>query len=247
MMNAVDQEFPPDFSPRRNQPCFCNSGQKFRRCCGQTATHRPPPFGVTVIHDYVSATQCDAWVKTLDPMEFKAATTRVESGEGEVIDAVVDARVTEIIEKGIAESGLVDVVRGAWVETAAERGLSTVEWFERPRMLRYRPGGKYDAHADRENYDPETEIWHRVVDRDLSMLLYLSDDYEGGDLEFTKFEYRYKPRRGDLITFPSDLRYVHQVHPVTSGVRHSVVSWATVSGSYRLFDGPLEKEKVIWV
>ena len=78
--------------------------------------------------------------------------------------------------------------------------------------------------------------WHHDVDfknplphhRKLSLTLQLSDpkDYEGGEFEFEKgidelpIEVKEK---GTVLIFPSF--YQHQVKPVTSGTRHSLVTW----------------------
>jgi hypothetical protein len=59
----------------------------------------------------------------------------------------------------------------------------------------------------------------------ITCLIYLNDDYEGGDLMFrvydeTKDQYdafSYKPKAGDIIIFPSAEPYFHGVSLVTSG------------------------------
>lgn len=82
--------------------------------------------------------------------------------------------------------------------------------------------GKYDLHHDIDwNAD-------KPYDRKLSIVVQLTDPstYEGGDLSFSEIE-NPKPadlrNQGTIIVFPSYLQ--HAVSPVTSGVRHSLVSW----------------------
>ena len=51
-----------------------------------------------------------------------------------------------------------------------------------------------------------------------------NDDYSGGELIMfgdTKIEIK----QGDVILFPSNFLYPHQISPVTKGVRYSYVSW----------------------
>jgi predicted 2-oxoglutarate/Fe(II)-dependent dioxygenase YbiX len=76
------------------------------------------------------------------------------------------------------------------------------------------------------------------MDRDYSMLFYVNDDYEGGHINCLMFNYRYEPRRGDLVLFPSDHRYVHTAEPVTRGNRYAIVSWAAVKESRKVKMGP---------
>ncbi len=100
------------------------------------------------------------------------------------------------------------------------------DWFEKPALLRYRSGGHYVPHADSDNWNVTEHCWERAVDRDISILLYLDDKYEGGELDFANFRFRLKPSPGMLICFPSDHRYVHSALEVTQGIRHVLVSWA---------------------
>lgn len=58
----------------------------------------------------------------------------------------------------------------------------------------------------------------------LSIIGVLNDDYEGGEL--TMFEDKtIETKAGDLLIFPSNFLYPHEITPVTKGVRHSYVSW----------------------
>ena len=94
---------------------------------------------------------------------------------------------------------------------------------EPPQYLYYGIGGKYDVHNDSESY-LEGELT-RVAPRDISMIAYINDDYEGGELEFDKLQITIKPKRGMVICFPSYDDFSHVVHPVTKGTRLSLVSW----------------------
>lgn len=61
--------------------------------------------------------------------------------------------------------------------------------------------------------------------RTMSMSFYLNDDYEGGEIEFSRFDLKIKPKANQAIFFPSNYVYNHTVHPVTSGTRYAVVGW----------------------
>jgi predicted 2-oxoglutarate/Fe(II)-dependent dioxygenase YbiX len=58
----------------------------------------------------------------------------------------------------------------------------------------------------------------------LSLVGYLNDDHEGG--EFYLRHEDVKAQAGEMLVFPSNFLFPHEVKPVTSGTRYSFVSWA---------------------
>jgi predicted 2-oxoglutarate/Fe(II)-dependent dioxygenase YbiX len=99
---------------------------------------------------------------------------------------------------------------------------------EPTQFLRYDVGDKYDEHNDSEDY--VNGHLTRVCNRDLSVLCYLNDDYEGGELEFTNLGLKIKPKKGMIITFPSYIEFSHRVHTVTKGTRYSMATWIETDG-----------------
>ena len=58
----------------------------------------------------------------------------------------------------------------------------------------------------------------------LSIIGGLNDNYSGG--EFVMFKDKeYKFKKGDIIIFPSNFLYPHEVKLVTKGTRYTYVSW----------------------
>ena len=57
-----------------------------------------------------------------------------------------------------------------------------------------------------------------------SSIVYLTTDYEGGEIEFPDYEIIYKPKAGDLILFKTK-NTVHEAYPVRSGNRSTVVGF----------------------
>jgi hypothetical protein len=88
-------------------------------------------------------------------------------------------------------------------------------WHEQYDVLKYRPGEEYMSH-----YDGGTGLGRAV-----SALVYLNDDYEGGELEFLNFGVKIKPKAGMLVLFPSNYAYRHKSHPVISGTKYALVTW----------------------
>lgn len=57
----------------------------------------------------------------------------------------------------------------------------------------------------------------------VSIVVYLNDDYEGGEIWFPRFDLSFKPQPGDIIVFPSTYVYEHASKDMISGTKYSVV------------------------
>lgn len=82
-------------------------------------------------------------------------------------------------------------------------------------LLRYKEGQFYVTHTDSFKERP----------RAVSCSFALNDDYEGGEFAFFNRELVYKLKKGSCIMFPSNFMYPHEIMPVTSGTRYSIVTW----------------------
>ena len=235
---ADSNAFRAPFPPGRSEPCFCGSGRRFKHCCGSRDAGRPPPHGVVVVENFLSRERCRELVDyaaTRPSQRLKVFDWDASNGT-EVKRKFDDRRVTERVHMGEHEDGLVELLRSIWTETIASRVGRKFAWFESPQVLKYNVGGFYQAHADADSFVPETGRWRHDLDRDISMLLYLNDQFEGGDLSFEYFGYRLHPKPGMLVWFPSDARYFHGANPVTAGTRYAVVSWAAFAGTPKIRD-----------
>lgn len=96
-----------------------------------------------------------------------------------------------------------------------------VQKIETIDALKYEVGGHYIYHVDSGINAPRT----------LSAVLFLNNDYEGGELCFAdpinqECYLKVNPAPGRLIVWPSNFLYPHAVTPLKKGKRYSVVSWA---------------------
>lgn len=107
--------------------------------------------------------------------------------------------------------------------------------FEKPQYLVYGVGSFYTPHRD---VYSEDEMPSELLQRRVSVVIYLNGEphndkeYEGGNLTFyglmknPPWDRCGLPLQGEsglLVAFPSDLE--HEVSPVTSGVRYTIVTW----------------------
>ena len=75
---------------------------------------------------------------------------------------------------------------------AAASGTAT-ELGEPLQLLRYGPGGEFKPHHDAEKEGGNQRI--------LTALVYLSDDYDGGETRFTQTGFSFRGRKGDILLF----------------------------------------------
>jgi hypothetical protein len=82
------------------------------------------------------------------------------------------------------------------------------------QIVRWPPGMFMPPHADNANPDDSP---HGMAHRDFASVVYLNDDYEGGELYFTALDLTVKPLRGTLVAFTAGFHHEHAVLRVVRG------------------------------
>lgn len=82
-------------------------------------------------------------------------------------------------------------------------------------LLRYNEGQFYTQHTDS----------FKKQQRSVSCSFLLNDDYEGGEFAFFDREIIIKAGKGSIVMFPSNFMFPHEVMPVISGTRYSIITW----------------------
>jgi hypothetical protein len=84
-----------------------------------------------------------------------------------------------------------------------------------PYIVRWSKDDNMEPHVD----DLGTDNYH------MASLIYLNDDYSGGEISFISHDISIKPDKGDLIIFPGNLHYAHEVKTINSGFRYTIPVW----------------------
>ena len=112
------------------------------------------------------------------------------------------------------------------VEGIIDKVLEDHEWF--PEELTYgtyvvrKHWGETVLHVDG-LYDDDSS------QRVLSIIIALTDDYDGGVFNFPKQNYQVKLKKREAITFPPNYFYPHEVSAATNGDRYTLVLWVMVT------------------
>jgi hypothetical protein len=92
--------------------------------------------------------------------------------------------------------------------------INNLQYWEAFNFIKYGPGQHFMEHHDH-GFSYNCTV---------SLVGYINDDYDGGELYFRLQDLKVKPEAGDLFIFPSNFMYAHQAMPVTSGIKYSIVT-----------------------
>lgn len=81
-------------------------------------------------------------------------------------------------------------------------------------ILKYEKAGFLPEHSD-----------HGISSRTLSVVMYLNDDYIGGEISFPQVGVTIKPEAGSIIFFPSNFVFTHQISEIKNGIRYALPNW----------------------
>jgi predicted 2-oxoglutarate/Fe(II)-dependent dioxygenase YbiX len=92
------------------------------------------------------------------------------------------------------------------------------------QFVRWQPGVELLPHADSENMDGS---YHPYSYRKFASIIYLNNDYDGGEIYFPTTDFTPQITPGDLISFPGTVDYLHGVTKITSGTRYTIAGFFT--------------------
>jgi hypothetical protein len=106
------------------------------------------------------------------------------------------------------------------IEKAYDLGdIKILEKEEFLSVVHWETGSYLNTHVDDLGY---------VTENHLPIIIYLNDNYEGGEIKFETHDLSIKPKSGDLVMFPGNMHYAHEVTKVLSGDRYTLPIWFTV-------------------
>jgi predicted 2-oxoglutarate/Fe(II)-dependent dioxygenase YbiX len=93
-------------------------------------------------------------------------------------------------------------------------------------ILRYRPGQFYKRHIDNILLASRfEEIEQGIPTRDISVVGYLNDDFEGGETYFDRQDVKVQPEAGAVLVFPAYFTHPHESLPILQGEKYAFTSW----------------------
>jgi hypothetical protein len=133
-----------------------------------------------------------------------------------------EAEVTDGILKTAATDGIRFQIP---VYNALERlGIPhTTTVLKRAQLLCYPTGAFNNTHADNCIIDPKTGAITKIKNWTHSAVIYLNEDFEGGEIVYPNLNFEFKPKLGYCVIHPAGAEFLHRVNPVTKGDRYCLV------------------------
>ena len=175
---------------------------------------------VVHLNQYIPKETCDKIVDSLSHKSFKK--TSYGDYKGNLKDQDDNMHYET---KTISDSQIIDpYIQKLLYRYELRNRNSLVPWtslsWNEITFLRYTKEQRFERHVDHV---------HTIFDGErkgiptLTIIGWLNDDYEGG--EFHICDKKIDSKLGDVILFPSNFVYPHEVTPILSGVRYSWVTW----------------------
>ena len=153
------------------------------------------------------------------PTVFDSLNKKSGNNEPEILDPVISSNNVKRINDFIIQN--LHLIMTEYIERLNFSWFIGWQGYDRLKFIRYYPGQTMQNHCDH---------IHSMFDGErkgipiLSIIGILNDDYEGGELIMFE-DKKIDTKKGDLLIFPSNFLYPHEITPVTKGVRYSYTSW----------------------
>ena len=174
-----------------------------------------------IIPDFLTSKECDRLTAMFNRLHglVKHRKVGVAFWEGRI---VYMAEVSEHDPSAAAIMG--DFQKRATAMLGDFYALTSPLWTDTVQLNVWEQGSCLPPHTDNSNPNgtPHTTPW-----RDFSSIVYLNDDYEGGELYFTAQDRVLKPKRGMLVAFSAGYHHEHGVLKVTQGRRITMPAFYT--------------------
>ena len=171
-----------------------------------------------IVENFLSAAQCatirEAFVSSFD----KLAANPVDSFWDERMLWFDDVDADAVHAKALMQQArFVAAYRIGEHFGCAERLYSDSQ-----QLVVWNQGRSMQVHVDNAHPDGSR---HNTPHRDFASVVYLNDDYEGGEIYFPRISCRLRPVTGMLVGFRGSADMPHGVSEVRSGVRYTMPGW----------------------
>ena len=182
---------------------------------------------VRAIKDFTTPAEC-AWLIGLARADLRRAQVYRKDAEGYTESGTRTNSEADYI------FGNADLVLRVVIERISRAIGLPIRHFEVAKLLHYEPGQQFAPHHDFQQ--PTTPALAREIaqrgQRVATVLVYLNDDFEGGETEFPRLALKHRGATGDALLFANvrpdgalDHDTLHAGLPTTRGVKWVLSQW----------------------
>lgn len=173
-------------------------------------------FRYTTLESFFTSNECEIILNySLKNTELKKATV---NSDASIIENIRKSSVAFLPYK-IIFPNIIEKLEKELIKQVKIKGYELS--FENPmyQFTEYKTGEFYDWHTD---------VGDKKKNRYCSVVIQLTDEYTGGELELIDDNeiIKFKKGKGNLFIFLSNLN--HRVTEIKSGCRYSIVTWFTI-------------------
>jgi prolyl 4-hydroxylase len=201
---------------------------------GIAAIQKPMPLRViretpymAVIEKFLSPELCDWLIAQATPRLERAEVYDVKAGGSQVADARNNSSFSFDLSH-------IDLILLAIRERIAASTQFALAALELTTVLHYAPGQRFTRHHDylQAEYPGHAQDMALRGQRVATFLVYLNDEFDGGETDFPLLNFRHKGKRGDAFLFwnvdpmgAPDLRTLHAGLPPANGEKWVLSQW----------------------
>jgi hypothetical protein len=170
---------------------------------------------------FLTPDQCKTLLETAKTLADKQRVTGIE-------DPYWQGRILffDDIAKALPEAA--EIMRKAQIRVTEKLQtfyeLTAPVYADTVQLVQWREGMFMAPHADRANPDGSP---HGMPYRDFASIIYLNDDFDGGEFYFNGVDMLIKPKAGTLVAFTGGWHHEHAVLKVNKGLRVTMPAFYT--------------------
>jgi prolyl 4-hydroxylase len=191
------------------------------------SAHSLTPLGneIFLVRNVFEAHLCQEIIQTVESAQFQAAGILIEKVDTQI-------RSNDLLPLGGRDPqsqamnqlilGRLAIVQNLLFQTYGVK----FPYAEPCSILRYRKGHFYKRHVDNILLANRfQEVQEGIPTRDISIVGYLNDGFEGGETYFDRQQVTVTPEAGAVLAFPSYFTHPHASLPIRRGKKYAFTSW----------------------
>lgn len=159
---------------------------------------------IKIINNFISKQECNSIIESLNSKEYVEHVLQIDDKNNPTVKR---KSYMGIDEASFQQARVKEILENTYDIKVVSGSAHIAKW---------ETGQKLELHVD---------DLGRTSHNHMATILYLNEDYEGGEIEFPTYNLSLKLATGSLIMFPGNMNYPHSVKPIISGFRYTMPMW----------------------